>query len=295
MTVSCGAVPVFADIISLDEPTIDPREVEALLTPRTKAVVAMHYGGNLCRMFELAALCRRHKISLIEDACHAVGVAYEDSNRRPPHGVMAGSIGEIGAFSFFSNKNIASGEGGMVVTDHDDLAEQIRLLRSHGMTTLTWDRYTGHAKSYDVVVNGFNYRLDDLRAAIARTQLAKLSRHNQRRRELLELYRDGVQSLPGWSMPFADRIKHSSGHLIVVVAPTSEAKDKAVHALREARIQSSLHYPCIADLKAFQGLSTRGLENTRKFTQHAVTLPLYPTLSTSGVMDTIRVISAAAV
>jgi len=185
MTVAVGATPVFADICSLDEPTIDPSEVERLISPRTKAAVVMHYGGSLCRMAELTELCTAHGVAIVEDACHAVGVAYRDARNRRPNGIMAGSIGDISAFSFFANRNIASGEGGMVVTNRADLAERVRLLRSYGMTTLTWDRHKGHAGSYDVMNPGYNYRLDELHAALGRAQLKKLERNNQRRRNLL--------------------------------------------------------------------------------------------------------------
>ncbi len=204
MTRAVGATPIFADIIDLNEPTIDPEHVERLATARTKAVVVMHYGGNLCRVKELAEFCRARGLVLIEDACHAVGARYQRLDQRPPHGAMAGSIGDVSAFSFFSNKNMATGEGGMVVTNRDDVAERVRLLRSHGMNSLTWDRHKGHASSYDVVVNGYNYRLDELHAALGRTQLAKLIRNNERRRRLLEAYRDCLQSLSGWTLPFAE-------------------------------------------------------------------------------------------
>jgi dTDP-4-amino-4,6-dideoxygalactose transaminase len=135
MTVALGATPVFADICRLDEPTIDPSEVKRLISPRTEAVLSCITGGSLCRIGELTELCVARGIAIVEDACHAVGVAYHDARNRWPNGVMAGSIGDISAFSFFSNKNIASGEGGMVVTNRADLAERVRLLRSYGMTT----------------------------------------------------------------------------------------------------------------------------------------------------------------
>jgi dTDP-4-amino-4,6-dideoxygalactose transaminase len=288
MTIAVGATLVLADIIDLSEPTIDPEHVEKLFTPRTKAVVVMHYGGNLCRMVELAKLCRDRGLALIEDACHAVGARFHDAGRRPPHGVMAGSIGDISAFSFFANKNITSGEGGMVITNRDDLAERVRLLRSHGMSSLTWDRHKGHARSYDVLMKGYNYRLDELRAALALAQLAKLTRNNERRRRLLYVYRDYLQMLSGWMMPFADAIDHSSGHLMAVVAPTPEIRNRAMDALREARIQSSLHYPCISDFSAFRGARTDVVVQTRKFTERAITLPLFPTMSADQVKDTIE-------
>ena len=290
MTIAVGAMPVFADICSVDEPTIDPSEVERLISPRTKAVVVMHYGGSLCRMGELIELCAARGIAIVEDACHAVGVPYHDARNRWPNGIMAGSIGDIGAFSFFANKNIASGEGGMVVTNRADLAERVRLLRSHGMTTLTWDRHKGHAGSYDVVNPGYNYRLDELHAALGRAQLTKLERNNQRRRSLLALYKEAVQSLSGWTMPFAETIEYSSGHLMVIVAPDPEIKQGAVHALRQSGIQSSLHYPCIADFSGFEEGSDSGLELTRQFTSCAITLPLYPTLNPDRINDIIKVL-----
>jgi dTDP-4-amino-4,6-dideoxygalactose transaminase len=290
MTVAVGATPVFADICALDEPTIDPSEVERLISPRTKAVVVMHYGGSLCRMAELTELCAAHGIAIVEDACHAVGVAYHDARNRWPNGVMAGSIGDISAFSFFSNKNIASGEGGMVVTNRADLAERVRLLRSHGMTTLTWDRHKGHAASYDVVNAGYNYRLDELHAALGRAQLGKLERNNQHRRDLLVSYRKAVQSLGGWTMPFANTIEYSSGHLMVIVAPDPEIREKAVQALRQSGIQSSMHYPCIADFTGFAGGSNESLELTRQFTSRAITLPLYPTLNPDRINDIVDVL-----
>jgi len=290
MTVAVGATPVFADICSLVEPTINPSEVERAISPRTKAVVVMHYGGSFCRMAELTEPCAAHGIAIVEDACHAVGVAYHDARNRWPNGVMAGSIGDISAFSFFSNKNIASGEGGMVATNRVDLAERVRLLRSHGMTTLTWDRHRGHAASYDVVNPGYNYRLDELHAALGRAQLGKLERNNQHRRDLLVSYRKAVQSLGGWTMPFADTIEYSSGHLMVIIAPDPEIREEAVQALRQSRIQSSMHYPCIADFSGFAGGSTESLELTRQFTNRAITLPLYPTLNPDRINDIVDVL-----
>lgn len=290
VTVAVGATPVFADICGLDEPTIDPAEVKRLTTPRTRAVIVMHYGGNLCRMSELAKFCSEQGIALVEDACHAVGVPYRGQDSRWPDRVMAGSIGDINAFSFFANKNVASGEGGMVVTNRAHLAERVRLLRSHGMTTLTWDRHKGHAGSYDVVHPGYNYRLDELHAALGRAQLKKLERNNQRRRDLLAAYREAVQTLAGWTMPFADAIDRSSGHLMVIVAPDPDRKERAVHALRHSGVQSSMHYPCITDFTGFSGGAGESLELTRHFTRRAITLPLYPTLHPDRIPEVIGIL-----
>jgi dTDP-4-amino-4,6-dideoxygalactose transaminase len=279
MTVACGAAPIFADIISLAEPTIDPENVDHLITPRTKAVVVMHYGGNLCRMLELVTLCRKRNLFLVEDACHAVGARYHDALGRPPHGTMAGSIGDLGTFSFFANKNIVTGEGGMIVMNREDLAEKARLLRSHGMTSLTWDRHRGHASTYGVVSHGYNYRLDELHGALGRTQLKKLLGNNERRRKLLGSYKNVIDSLDGWTMPFGDFIEASAGHLMVAVAPNAEARASAINRLRLAGVQSSMHYPCIADFETFANERTGPLPITREFVSRAITLPLYPTMA----------------
>ncbi len=294
MTAAVGATPVFADILGLDEPTIDPREVERQITPRTKAVVAMHYGGCLCRMGDISALCRRHGLALVEDACHAVGARHLDPAEPTLHDRMAGALGDVASFSFFSNKNLATGEGGMVTTDRDDLAERLRLLRSHGMTTLTWERHKGHASSYEVVANGFNYRLDELHAALGRAQLAKLSHNNQRRRRLLALYAEHLKPLAGWIIPFADNGGDTSGHLMVAVAPTTEMRTRVAQKLRESRVQTSMHYPCICDFKAFARGQAAAADLSREFTSRAMTLPLFPTMTEAQVKEVCVIIKATA-
>lgn len=292
MTIAAGATPVFADICGLAEPTLDPREVERLITPRTKAIIPMHYGGNLCRMHELLELCKARGIALIEDSCHAVGAAYDDANRRPPHGLMAGSIGDLGTFSFYANKNLACGEGGMVVTHRADLAENIQMLRSHGMTRSSWERHQGRIGSYDIALPGFNYRLDELHAAIGRAQLAKLLGGNAKRRQLLARYRQGLHGHDGWIMVFADAIESSSGHLMVVVAPDADTRARAVHALRESRIQSSMHYPSIVEFSGFRGRFGEVLKLTHEFAQRAITLPLHPGLDPGHVDEIVHILRA---
>ncbi|MDP2896304.1 MAG: DegT/DnrJ/EryC1/StrS family aminotransferase [bacterium] len=285
MTVAVGATPVFADIPGVQEPTIDPGDLEKRITSRTKAVVVMHYGGYLCRMAEICAICRRHGLALIEDACHAVGARYMDPEHRPPHGKMAGTLGDVACFSFFSNKNMATGEGGMVVTDRDDLAERLRFLRSHGMTTLTWDRHKGHASSYNVVSHGFNYRLDEIRAALGRAQLRKLRENNRLRGEIVASYRRQLAGLPAWTVPFADYFGDSAYHLMIAVVPDEPVRGKVVKALHEAGVQTSLHYPSIADFKAFRSFTADGLEHSRSFAGRTITLPLFPKMTEKQVEE----------
>ncbi len=283
MTVAVGATPVFGDILSLGEPTLDPEEIRRCLTPKTKAVVVMHYGGYFSRMADVLEICRSRRIPVIEDACHAVGARYHDPDAGNCHGAMAGALGDIGCFSFFSNKNMATGEGGMVTADREDLARRIRSLRSHGMTTLTWDRHRGHANSYDVELQGYNYRMDEIRAALGRVQLRKLPRNNERRRRLVEEYKKRFAGLPEWEFCFSEYQGESACHLAVLIAPDESSRSLVVGALREARIQTSLHYPFIPHFKAFRSYPSDPLMKSSSFARRAITLPLYPGMTAADV------------
>src|SRR5574341_935605 len=227
-----GATPVFADIESEACLNISACAVEACLTPRTRAILVVHYGGYACDMPDILAIAHKHGLAVIEDAAHAIGSQLE--------GRMLGTWGAIGCFSFFSNKNMTTGEGGMLVTDDDDLAGKLRILRSHGMTSLTWDRHKGHAWSYDVVDLGYNYRIDEIRSALGRVQLAKLERNNARRRELTVLYHDLLQELaPEVSTPFKANRGFSACHLLPILLPKNRDRAGFMEAMKAQGIQTS--------------------------------------------------------
>jgi dTDP-4-amino-4,6-dideoxygalactose transaminase len=175
-----NATPVFCDIISPEELTIDPLIIKQLLTNKTKAIIPMHYAGFPCKMNEILQIAKENNLFVVEDACHAPLSEY--------NGKKLGSIGDIGCFSFFSNKNISTGEGGMLVTNKEDIFHKAKLLRSHGMTTLSYERAKGHSTSYDVVDLGYNYRMDDIHASIGIVQLRKLSNDIKKRLEIREYY-----------------------------------------------------------------------------------------------------------
>lgn len=305
MTMACGATPVFADILGLDEPTLSPRELAACLAAPAEAgataasvptaLILMHYGGYPCRMDEILDLCGARGVPVIEDACHSPGGHFQGTKARTRR---LGSLGEIGCFSFFSNKNLATGEGGMVVTDRDDLAATIRSLRSHGMTSLTWDRDRGHAATYDVTAHGFNYRIDELRSAIGREQLRKLAAGNQRRRDLTRAYWEALATLEerGWVLPFRSRfadgaLEQSACHLVTLVAPDPVIRWQAADRLRAGGIQSSLHYPLVPGLSAFASqASPHPLPLATAYAARTLTLPLYPALSTEQVAEVTRIL-----
>lgn len=283
MTVAVGATPVFADITGLEEPTIAPVEIERNISSKTRAVVVMHYGGYPCNMAAIKRLCEKYNLALIEDACHAVGAHYLYSGGNAPVGEMVGNLGDIACFSFFSNKNLPIGEGGMITTNRDDLAQELRILRSHGMSTMTWDRHKGHAHSYEVNTHGYNYRLDEIRAALGRTQLPQLSANNARRKQLVLRYQAKLSSCPGWTIPFQNFAGDSAYHLMVVVAPTTELRSQVAHCLRENGIQTSMHYPCISQFKAFARFAHGNTNKSQLFSSRALTLPLFPSMSTDQV------------
>jgi dTDP-4-amino-4,6-dideoxygalactose transaminase len=273
-----GATPVFCDVLGDGDVNLDPEDVEALVTPATKAILALHYGGFACDMDAVAEIASRHGLRVVEDAAHAPGATYG--------GEACGTIGEIGCFSFFSNKNLPVGEGGMIVTNDDELAAALRLLRSHGMTTLTWDRHRGHAHSYDVVAQGFNYRLDEVRAAMGLVQLRRLPAENDARRAVSAKYRERLHGEDGLVMPFDDEdAQHaSSHHLAVVLLPQGAPRDDVRTALQEERIQTSVHYPPIHlfSLYAEDGV-VRPLPRTEDIARRLVTLPLYGQMDDSEI------------
>ncbi len=271
MTCALGATPVFADSRSLLDPTISVEEIEAKITSKTKAVVVMHFGGYSCQMDQIKKICDDRGLLLIEDTCHAPCQKYAGEL-----GGYLGTIGEVGCFSFFSNKNMTTAEGGMIVTNNDELADNLRKMRSHGMTTLSWDRHHGRPSTYDVMMHGFNYRIDDMRSALGVSQLSRLLKNNDRRRKRMTGYANEVAKLNSDEINFifGDRPKDGTGHVAGVVVP--EAKRDAIRlALAEARIQTSLHYPPIHTFTAFSDFADISLPIAEQFSRSMITLPMH--------------------
>jgi dTDP-4-amino-4,6-dideoxygalactose transaminase len=283
--VLAGATPVFCDIRGGVDLNLDPSDLVDRLTPRTKAVILLHYGGTPCEVDPVVTACAQRGIHVIEDAAHAVGAT---SNGR-----SAGALGDIGCFSLFSNKNLPVGEGGVVVTDDDDLAAQLRLLRSHGMTTLTWDRHRGHADTYDVIRPGFNFRLDEIHAALALAQLPHLPAWNERRGEIVRRYREELGALDGVELAGSERPGVSSAHhLAVAVLESAELRARVAGALREARVQTSVHYPPIHEFSAYRGRGA-SLPRTEDVAPRLLTLPLYPHMDDAAVDTVVAAVTRA--
>jgi dTDP-4-amino-4,6-dideoxygalactose transaminase len=277
-TAYCGARPVFADIVGPTDLNVAAADLEARITPRTKAITVVHYAGYAADLDAIMALARERRLRVIEDAAHAPGASLG--------GRALGTIGDVGCFSFFSNKNLATGEGGAVVTNDDGLAEEIRLLRSHGMTTLSYDRHRGRASTYDVVRLGYNYRATELTAALGCAQLDKLAAGNARRGALTARYREALRRCAGVVVPFAQARGAPSFHIMPILLPAGVDRGAVMAAMRDARVQTSMHYPPahrFAIYRAADGAPAPELPRTDAAAARQLTLPLHPTMSDADV------------
>lgn len=264
----CGATPVFADIVGPHDPSIDPESVRPCITPRTKAIGAVHFAGYAAPIRELRALCDEHGLALVEDTAHAPSASAPDAD-----GVSRklGTFGMAGCFSFFSNKVLSCGEGGLLATDDARVAEVARTQRD-----------AAH----------FNYLLDDPRAALLHSRFGRLADDIACRRDRTLRYRERLAGVDGLSLPYTDEaVAQSSCYVMPVVVEDAERRDGIRLALREDHgVQTSLLYPSVHEFTAyrerFPGIS---LPRTERFSRTEVTLPLFGHLS-DGEQD--RVVEA---
>ena len=271
-----GATPVFADIHGSHDLTLDPVDIESKITSKTKAIMVMHYGGFPCDMDRIMEIARRHKLKVIEDACHAPFSEYR--------GNKLGTIGDVGCFSFFSNKNISTGEGGMLVTKNSEYAERAKLLRSHGMTTMSYQRSKGHSTSYDVIEYGYNYRMDDLRASLGIAQLGKIRLDLESRAQVRERYIKNLSCNANLTIPFVASGEFSSNYIFTVVINGADAsrRDQVRELLASSGIQTSIHYPPVHSFSTYQTYS-KPLVLTEMISNQIITLPMYSALTMTDV------------
>ena len=226
-----GATPIFVDIESLDLPLMSLQDAAAKCSAKTKAVIIMHYAGYLADRGAWREFADARGLFLLEDAAHTVGVA------------GAGGFGDGAAFSFYGNKNMTTAEGGIVIAKDQKVSDRIRQMRAHGMTSGTFQRLTSQATTYDVTMLGYNYRMDELRAAIGIAQLKKLRTWNERRQSLTRVYRRSLEAYcPEVRVPLAAR-DTSSHHIMPVVLPSDADRQSVMARLRGHEIQTTIHYP----------------------------------------------------
>lgn len=280
-----NAIPVFADLKSYEDLTIDPEDIKCKITSKTKAIVVMHYGGFACDMDAINQIAKKHNLKVIEDACHGPLSVYK--------GRKLGSIGDIGCFSFFSNKNISTGEGGMLVTNNEDYFTRAKLLRSHGMTSLSYERAKGHSTSYDVVDLGFNYRMDDIRASIGIVQLDKIKEDLKKRVQIRKWYIEELSQIEEIIIPFKDYTEFSSNYIFPIILKNStyEKRDEIRNKLAEAGIQTSVHYPAVHRFSIYKDFYKK-LPITDYVADNLITMPMYSKIEFSDILYIKKMLSS---
>ena len=275
VTLMAGAENVLADISSMEDWSVDPDDIEARITPKTKAVMIVHYAGFACDMERITALCKKCGLFLIEDCAHTPGADYK--------GQPLGTFGDISAFSFFANKNIAVGEGGMVVTRNAESFEKLRLLRSHGMSAPSFDRFKGRTVSYDVQSPGLNYRIHEISSALGLVQLEKLESANNKRKKLVERYYSRLDEVPSVSIPYRHFSRGKPNYHIMPIL-LSETVDRAtvIESMKRDGIQTSIHYPAIQNFSAYKD-KVNSTPKAEYVSAHELTLPLYPDMTDEEV------------
>ena len=276
--VHLGATPVFVDILS-DSWCLDPEQVEAAITPNTKAIVAVHLYGNLCDMDALLAIGERHGIPVIEDAAEAVGSVY--------HGKRAGSMGRFGAFSFHGTKTITTGEGGMFVTNDPDLYEQVLTLSNHG-------RARGQSKQFWPDMVGFKYKMSNIQAAIGYAQMQRIEELTARKREIYSAYKQSLAGLTAISLnPEPPGTVNGVWMPTVVFTPESGVtREKAQAIFAAEEIDARVFFWPLSSLSMFNSRSGNML--ARDIPKRAMNLPSYHDLSEADLLRVVKCVFMAA-
>jgi dTDP-4-amino-4,6-dideoxygalactose transaminase len=286
--VHTGARPVFADV-EADTGNLDPDRVEAAITPRTRAIVPVHYAGRPCRMDRLEALARRHGLLIIEDAAHAIESAY--------HGRKIGTIGDLTCFSFYVTKNLVTAEGGIVTTADPELAARIKMYALHGMSRDAWKRFSDEGyKHYQVMVPGFKYNMTDLQAALGIHQLGRLEANAVRRAAIWARYDEAFASLPvERPAPVESHTVHGRHLYTILVDPerTAKSRDRVLDELVRLRIGTGVHYTALHLHPYYRETLGHGpgdFPNAERIGDRTLSLPLSPGLSDRDVEDVISAV-----
>lgn len=289
--VHAGATPVFADV-KPNTMNIDPDDVEARITPRTRAILPVHFAGRPCDMGRLRELAQRHGLLLIEDAAHAIESRY--------HGRKVGALGDIACFSFYVTKNMTSVEGGMLCTDDGDLAQKARICALHGMSADAWDRY-GDAgfKHYEVIYTGHKFNMTDLQAAIALPQLRKLEGWLPRRQEIWRAYDEAFADLPCETPAPEEPGTVHARHLYTVLVDEANApvtRDELLSELHRRGVGAGVHYRALHTHAYYRerfGFRPEDFPHAYDIGERTVSLPLSPDLTDDQVLNIQQAVRAS--
>lgn len=261
---------------------IDAAQIERAITPRTRAIMPVHYAGSPCDMDSIMKIAHRHNLSVIEDAAHALPSRYK--------GQMIGTLGDITCFSFYATKPVTTGEGGMVTTANPDYADRIRTLSLHGISRDAWKRYTAEGSwRYDILDVGYKYNLTDLQAAIGLVQLAKCESMRVRRAAIAQCYNEALSVLDAFEIPAASLDTSHALHLYVVEVNSSAlriSRDRVIEELKNRGIGTSVHFIPLHLHPMYQkhlGYRTGQFPNAELRFERAISLPLFPSMTRRDV------------
>lgn len=280
VVVHTGARPVLVDVRESDA-NLAPEAFDRAITPRTKAVIPVHFGGEPCDMDAILGIARAKGIRVLEDAAHAIGSRYR--------GRMVGTIGDATAFSFYATKNMTTGEGGALATDDEALSERVRVLTLHGMTKDAWNRYdAGGSWRYDIVEFGFKDNLTDLAAALGRRQLAKLEQLTEARTRAVMRYFANLRDEPLLRLPAFDAANRHAWHLFVVRLDTERSpvgRDEVIRQLAARGIGTSVHFIPLHYHSAYRRLGWQpgDFPVAERIFEGAISLPLFPSMTDAEV------------
>jgi dTDP-4-amino-4,6-dideoxygalactose transaminase len=286
--IHAGAIPILVDV-ERDTFNMDPEQVQRKISPRTKALMPVHFAGRACNMDALCSLAREHKLKIIEDCAHAIETEYR--------GKKAGVIGDCGVLSFYATKNIVTGEGGMVLTNNTEVAARVKMLALHGMSQDAWTRFSDVGyKHYEVVEVGFKYNMMDLQAAIGMHQIKRVEKYWQRRLSIWEKYNTAFAGLPVRLPAPREADSRHALHLYTIIIDEKRAsltRDEFITALHRRNIGTGVHYRSIPIHPVYQhrfGWKPEDYPNAEAIGKRTVSLPLSPKLSNQDVEDVISTV-----
>lgn len=276
-----GAVPVFCDVRHEDL-TIDSSKIKRLITMRTRAIMATHLAGFPCQMDEIERIGAELNLPVISDAAHGVETKF--------HGRPSGDLGDASCYSLYATKNITCGEGGVLTTQHDGLAEYAKCMRQHGMDKDAWKRYSVEGyKHWDIEEPGWKYNLSDIQAALALAQLDDMESWHKKRQELVEVYEKNLDPSVSWKLSPKDKDVVSAYHLFIVRVPN---RDRVMEEMQKHGIGVGIHFRAVHRLKYYQNrykIHPSEMPIAEMASREVISLPLYPSMTTEDVKKILKV------
>jgi len=285
VVIHAGGIPVFADC-KKDTMNIDPEDLKRKITPKTKAIIPVHFAGRACEMDAIMDIAQRHNLRVIEDCAHAIETEY--------HGKKAGTFGDLGCFSFYVTKNIVTGEGGMAITDNEEYSSTIKIMALHGMSKDAWERFgdSGY-KHYQVLYAGYKYNMMDLQAAIGIHQLQRVDHQWNRRQEIWNMYNEAFKDLPVFTPALVESDTKHAYHLYTLLLDIERlriSRDDFLDMMTKRNIGTGVHYVAL-HLHPFYrntfGYKIGDLPNSEWISERTVSIPLSAKLTDEDVEDVI--------